>query len=218
MESLEALGLGLYTIADAARLLRTPRQTVARWLNGYVRELRHETKFYPPILHRSAIANSLTFGDLVEMMYIREFRRINIDLKEIRLTAEKFRIEWNTPYPLATERFLTDGKRLLLEHPSGWQHASTGQIQASFEEISRHLVHLGDFSCEWMPLGINRQVVLSPNRSFGKPIDNRSGAHTYVLARAIADGNSVDKVAWWYETSPQAVKDSVEFEQTFCNI
>lgn len=33
----ELIGIGLYSIGDAARLLKTPARTIRRWMGGYAR-------------------------------------------------------------------------------------------------------------------------------------------------------------------------------------
>lgn len=209
----QSLGVGLYSVVEAARLLKTPRRTLARWVEGYVLELRDGMKAYAPVIARKDQHSFLTFGELVELMYVGGFRKEGVKLEHLRAITEKFRDQWQTPYPLATKRFATDGRALLVKLGNEWEHALTGQGQAFFDEIGRQLVHTGDLTSEWRPLGEHRSVVLNPNRQFGKPIENKSGAHTYILAEAFGNEGEAAKVAWWYDTSVEAVLDAVEFEK-----
>jgi uncharacterized protein (DUF433 family) len=206
------LGVGLYSLAEASHLLRTPRRTLSRWLDGYVLQLRDGYKSYLPVM-ASKDETVLSFGDLIELMYVRSFRNKGVQLDEIRQVAHSYRHLWNTRYPLATKRFATDGRNLLLEEGEAWRTALSGQQCAFFDEIGEQLVHTGDLASEWRPLGGDRQVVLDPSRAFGKPIDFKSGAHTYILAKAVEAGSTVKEVAWWYETSEGAVQDAVVFER-----
>jgi uncharacterized protein (DUF433 family) len=212
----DTLGIGLYSMVDAARLLKTPRRTLSRWVEGYVCELREGSKLYAPLIEREDDA-ALTFGDLVELLYVRGFRDAGVHLAVIRRTALKYRREWSTPYPLATKRFATDGRGLLLKEGDAWRQALSGQHQAFFEELGKQLVHVGDLTSEWRPLGTERHVVLDPDRAFGKPIDDASGAHTFLLAQAFEAGATAKKLAWWYDTSEQSVLDAVEFERKWDN-
>jgi uncharacterized protein (DUF433 family) len=216
MKTADSLGVGLYSLVEAARLLTTPRRTLARWVEGYVQELREGARHYAPVIERGDEA-SLTFGDLVELMYVKGFRLGGVQLDEIRKVAAKYRQDWGTLYPLATKRFATDGRSLLLKERGDWAHALTGQRQAFFEEIGRQLVHVGDLTSEWRPLGRDKAVVLHPDRAFGKPIEDTSGAHTFLLFLAVEGGASVEDVAWWYGTEPKAVRESVEYEQSLNN-
>ncbi|HVT10940.1 MAG TPA: hypothetical protein VHE55_01630 [Fimbriimonadaceae bacterium] len=206
------LGIGLYSLVEAARLLKTPRRTLSRWVEGYARELRDGVKTYKPLIAHDDEA-ALSFADLVELLYVRGFRDAGVDLDVIRRTAAKYRRDWQTPFPLATRRFATDGKGLLLKEGEGWKHAMTGQIQAFMDEMAKQLVHTGNLASEWRPLGIQRHVVLDPERAFGKPIDDVSGAHTFLLAQAIESGATTKELAWWYDTTEQSIVDAVEFER-----
>lgn len=206
-----SLGVGLYSLVEAARLLRTPRSTLSRWVDGYIREVRDGQREYPPVISRPDDV-ALTFGDLIELRYTREFRKAGVELGSIRMVGMKYRKEWNTLYPLTTRRFINDGRDLLLKEGEDWKHALTGQLLGFLSDVEKELVHDGDSVIEWRPLGRDRQVVLHPDRSFGKPIDNRSGAHTYVLAQAMRAGQDLSEVAWWYGTTGDSVLDAVEFE------
>lgn len=212
MKSADSLGVGLYSLVEAARLLSTPRRTLARWVEGYVQQLRNGTKHYRPVVDCDDEA-SLTFGDLIELMYVRGFRNAGVPLPEIRDASAKYRNVWDTAYPLATKRFATDGRNLLIQEGTDWAHALSGQRKAFFEEIGKQLVHIGDLTSEWRPLGRDRAVVLHPDRSFGKPIEDRSGAHTFLLYQAVQGGAAVEEVAWWYDTLPAAVTDAVNYER-----
>ncbi len=211
MESIESLGIGLYSMVEAARLLNTPRRTLSRWVEGYVQVIQSGTREYAPLIERDD-ESALTFGDLVELMYVRGFRDAGVGLDEIRNTAAKFRLEWDVQYPLATKRFATDGRALLINQGGDWKHALTGQQQAFFDELGRQLIHLDNVVSEWRPLGTDHLVLLNPDRSFGKPIEVNSGAHTYILAQAALGEKDLEKVAWWYGTTVAGINDSAEFE------
>jgi uncharacterized protein (DUF433 family) len=209
-EKISNLGVGLYSIAEAARLLKTPRRTLARWSEGYVQPLRSGPKKYAPVI---AAERDLTFGDLIELMYVRGFREVGVSLDDLRKVAAKYRQEWAEEYPFATTRFATDGRALLLKEHLDWKNALTGQHQIFFDEVTQQLVHVGNLTSEWRPLGQDKAVVLNPDRAFGKPIEDGSGAHTYVLSQALKAGEDAKSVAWWYDTAVQGVLDALRFEE-----
>lgn len=212
MERADSLGVGLYSLGEAARLLKTPRRTLARWVQGYVQELRGGAMHYAPVIERDD-EGSLTFGDLVELMYVRGFRTGGVPLSEIRDVSAKYRQVWDTAYPLATKRFATDGRNLLIREGADWAHALNGQRKAFFDDIGSQLVHVGDLTSEWRPLGKDKAVVLHPNRSFGKPIEDTSGAHTFLLFQAVEGGATAEEVAWWYGTKAKGVREAVQYER-----
>jgi len=145
-------------------------------------------------------------------MYVRGFRDAGVPLNHLRDASRKYRSEWKTPYPLATKRFAINGRRLLCQLGNIWQEALSGQHCAFFDELGKQLVHIGDLTSEWRPLGNDRTVVLAPARAFGKPIDDISGTHTFVLSQAIQAEQDPKAVAWWFGTTESAVLDAVEFE------
>lgn len=212
MESKDYLGVGLYTMSDAARILKVPRRTLARWVEGYSYHSATGKHFYKPVLDSNQ-DGVLTFGDLIELRYIKGLRKLGVKLDVIRRVSEKYRKEWQVQYPLATRRFGTDGKSLLLvidEHT--WSDSLTGQLASFFTELQGQIVFCDDTTKEWRPLGIERSIVINPQLAFGKPIEERSGAHTYVLAKAYKVEKDAKKVADWYETSAEAVMDAVRYE------
>ena len=84
------LGVGLYTMADAARLIEVPRQKLRRWREGYTfgkvgirKPLLGEDH---PELARHQI---LTLADLVELKLISLFRNAGVSMREIRKVAER---------------------------------------------------------------------------------------------------------------------------------
>lgn len=208
------IDIGLYSIVDAARLLKTQRRTIARWIQGYTGMLKSEPRQYAPVLVGGR-DKLLTFGDLVELMYVREFRSQDVRLETIRQVSAKFALEWGTEYPFATKRFAVDAKSILLKEGGEWRECLSGQGSFFTDQIALTLEHTGDFVSEWRPLGKDRAVVLDPRRSYGKPIDSESGTSTFVLYKAVESGDSPEDVGWWYDTPVASVLDSVQFETLY---
>ncbi len=93
MTNSETLGIGLYSIVEASRLLETPRRTLSRWEEGYVQELRSgtielllrcsnamSTRGYS--LHLEILSSSCTCADS---------RDAGVGLEELRSTSARFR-------------------------------------------------------------------------------------------------------------------------------
>ena len=59
----------------------------------------------------------------------------------------------------------------------------------------------------------NNKVAVDPRRNFGQPTIFQDGVPTRVLAKSVKANRSVEEVARWYEVSPEAVEEAVEFEQ-----
>ena len=69
-----------------------------------------------------------------------------------------------------------------------------------------------DLPLRWWPMGRRGRIIIDPQRSFGRPIVADKGVPTCVLSQAYEVERSTKVVAKWYEVSPRAVRDSVEFE------
>ncbi len=57
----------------------------------------------------------VTWGEFVELGYLREYRRKGVPLQRLRPVIEELRREFETPYPLATAQPYVLGKELVLE-------------------------------------------------------------------------------------------------------
>lgn len=210
------LGIGIYAFPEAARLLRKSAGSVRRWANGYTYELRVGKGRGGPVLGRRLDDETLSFGELIELLHVKGFRERGIPLEEIRQAAARLREEWDTPYPFATKRIATLGNQLLAHFEGEWKAPVSGQESFEFVgELAEQMVYSDDFTAGWRPLGPDHRILLDPERRFGKPIDPVSGIRTGVLSDAFeAEGDEV-AVAGVYEVDLQAVRDAIRFERAF---
>lgn len=209
------LGTGIYTISEAAHLLQVSKRKVVGWAERYVHSREGPVRVSPPVLDREgAEPGLLTFHDLIELVFVREFRKAGVDLPQIRAAAALLREEWNTPYPFATQK-VVDLERKLVNRED--MKTIIGRQQVF--EFGRKFFNDVDFDRfglaeKWHPLGKGKLIILDPHRSFGAPIELRSGIRTDVLYRQyLAEGGDVQAVADWYEVPTEAVKQAVEFEE-----
>ena len=63
------------------------------------------------------------------------------------------------------------------------------------------------------PIG-HGKVVIDPHRSFGKPIVFKGGVPTFPLYRMMVAGETIDRIASWYEIAPQSVRDAIAYEES----
>jgi uncharacterized protein (DUF433 family) len=209
-----SIGTGIYTTSEAARLLRVSTQKLTRWAQGYVFKRDGRPRASGPVIDRSdAEPGLLNFYDLIELFFVREFRKANVPLPDIRRDAAILREKWVTPYPFALRRIAELGQTLI--DPGEMQTVWGNQ---RVMEFAREFFKDVDFAESglaeaWHPLGKQKLVVLTPSRSFGAPIEVRSGIRTETLYRQyVAEGN-IEAVAEWYEVSAEGVEQAVEFEE-----
>ena len=65
----------------------------------------------------------------------------------------------------------------------------------------------------WWPRGMERQIVIDPQRNFGQPCLTGVGIPTRTLANSVKANGSPEEVARWFEVSVEAVQEAVDFEQ-----
>jgi len=212
-----ALGTGIYSLAEAARLLSVTPRRLRGWAEGYRHRRGDEIRTSAPVLDRdSSGPGLLTFRELIELFFVREFIDAGVKLPKIRAAHERLRAEWETPYPFAFGKLFTDGKELLIAAGDDYHEVASQQSVFSFAERFFKDVDFDEAQLArcWWPLGHGRLIVLDPTRAFGAPIEVRHGIRTEILYNAFAAENGDAKaVADWYETDEQAVLDAVAFEE-----
>lgn len=212
------LGTGIYTYNEAARLLKVHPNQVRRWADGYVYAYRGEERRKEPVLQRvSAGRGLLTFRDLIELHCVREFTKVGVRIETIRDAAKLLAERWRTAYPLANDKLRTDGQRILMEAGEHYEDIAGQQHVFSFVENFFEDIQFDPETFEpqaWYPLGRGRLIVLDPHRSFGSPIDLRTGVRTDVIYLTYKAEQDLDAVAEWYEVTPDAVRAAVEFEES----
>jgi uncharacterized protein (DUF433 family) len=222
----ELVGKGLYSPAEAARLIKAPARKVRRWLHG-VRDTSHGVpRRLAPLTDAVfclASGEYLTFEGFIELLAIGAFRSAGVSMATVRRAHEKAQLRYNTPHPFASRRFFTDGKTIFAELAEELGEDNIAKLeelsksQLAFERIIAPTLLNIDFSenraSRYWPKGHGTGVVIDSERQFGKPIDPASGVPTSVLAQAYAaEHDNATIVARWYNVTEKAVRDAVSFE------
>src|SRR5690348_1230939 len=104
------IGVGVYSAPQAARLIHSRPNEIRRWLGGY----HGHSPLWEPQLPRTADGElRLGFLDLMELRFVRAFRKHGVSLQHIRQVLAKARDLIRSEHPLSTRRFKTDGKDIL---------------------------------------------------------------------------------------------------------
>ena len=120
-------------------------------------------------------------------------------------------------HPFSTMKFKTDGKSILMQVDDRTLLTIINDQYEIKKILDPFLFDAFDFKQDvvnriW-PLGKNRQVVIDPNRSFGKPIVNKEGVLVEILFQKYKTEKSFKKVASWFEVSNKSLKDAVDYYQ-----
>lgn len=219
MQPIQGLGLGVYTVLDAARLAGVPARHIRRWLWGYRQHGRSYEPLWRPQHTEIDGFRSVGFRDLIELQFVQAFRNRGVSLQTIRRAVQRAQELYE--YPFSRLAFHTDGRRIFGDVTSKDTvdrkilfELVSGQLLFEFVllALSEVLIYEDGVPVKWKPLGKNREVVIDPRRSFGRPIVER-GVPTEVLADAYRAEGSVEAAARAYEVSTDAVRDALEYEE-----
>jgi hypothetical protein len=227
-------GTGIYSLPEAARLVRVPSRKIQRWLYGYTYKKRgddgaksHSSPLWQPqVAAEDYGAEVIGFNDLLEVRFVDAFVAHGVPLIIVRRCLDTARELFGVDYPLSSGTFKTDGKTIFAEAVA--ETVKDGALldlrsrQFAFREIIRPSLYVGieydgQRAMRWFPSEGKRQIVLDPARDFGSPILEQSGVPTAVLyASYEAEGGNargIMKTAKIYDAPPKLVETAVRFEQ-----
>lgn len=215
------LGVGLYTIAEAAAYTRIPAPQIRRWLFGYESGGKHYSGLWQPQLEGKA-EQALGFYDLLEIRFVHAFRRHGVSLQAVRRASAHARDLFDQPYPFTCKRFQTDGRSIfatVLEETGDESLLDLVKKQYTFKQVItpslyRGIEYADEKAQRWFPLSRNRRVVLDPARNFGKPVLTKTGMTVEAIVSAWhGEEQDARRVAALYEVPVAEVEAAIQFEQ-----
>ncbi len=227
--SVELLGVGLYTIPEAARLLRIPPARLRRWASGYCFQGRGGQHLSAPVISRDLREwkdeLTLTFLDLIELHLVDLLRGEGVTMPTIRAAAQMAGQMLGSEHPFAMKGLMTDDKSIFAAiEPGTIDGVSPGRavmeldrgqyvVESLAQPFLRNLDYDPDIAARWWPLGRERRIVVDPHRSFGRPMDADTGVPTSALYLMKEGGEPADRIARWYDVPVETVSRAVEFEE-----
>lgn len=227
------LDIGIYSRADAARLLRVTPSRLTRWIAGYSYswETSHRDQHFgqqPALIARAlpALGDTLamSFVELMELRVVKALVDKGVPLQRIRVASEILSRELGIAHPLASQRVYTDGMSVYAalsqeaDQPDFIRLTRRDSEQIISGQIFHSFLSEMDFSAQtslaerWWPMGKSYPVVLDPRISFGAPTVSGTRIRTRVLAVLSANA-SVKSLADDYHIPSGAVKAAWEFER-----
>jgi uncharacterized protein (DUF433 family) len=233
------IGIGFYTVADAAKLLRIPQRNIRRWLAGYAYRARDGSRrIMQPLWHPQLPSHDhhleLGFRDLIELRFVSALIEKGLGLLTIRLCLEHARVLVGDDRPFSTRRFHTDGRTIFLAfvdqaiaNPSEELADITETERARLIDLRTHQYVFGDVILRtftdldldaavvtrWRPFHGKETIVVDPKRAFGQPIATETGVPTRALADAVAAEGSEKRVAALFNVPRRVVADAIAFEK-----
>jgi uncharacterized protein (DUF433 family) len=218
------IGIGFYTVPEAARLLKIPALNIRRWLGGYTYPKGDETVAMPPLWRPQLPAYEqhmeLGFRDLIELRVIKGFLDTGLSLITVRNCLEYARECANDERPFSTRRFRTDGRTIFLESLrrtgeeelldlKNRQYVIKKVIDRTFKDLDLS----DDIVTRWRPYRGKQSIIIDPQRAFGQPIAARYGVPTVTLADAAKAELSIGRVSYLYDVPVPVVTDAVNYEK-----
>ncbi len=211
----------VYGVSEAAGLLGLRTDRARAWLDGYERE----GSLYAPVIRvESSGEDVVTWGEFVELGYLREYRRKGVPLQRLRPVIDELRHEFDTPYPLATSKPYVLGKELVLELQekngvpqaiaivirSGQQILLAQDAHRFFRKVEFDPPDQGDVR-RLHPAGLASPVVIDPLVRFGRP--SVDGVATERLWELFDAGESIDEIADGYDLERGLIGAAIAYEE-----
>lgn len=220
------VGVGLYTFAEAAKLVGVQSRDLRRWLDGYSYRDRNKESVRSEPLWKTELTDEevegISFHDLLEVRFVAAFRKHGVSLQTIRCASQHARELFDRPYPFTCKRFQTDGRTIFAQaiHDTGeTELLDLVKKQYAFSQIIEPSLYRGiefgnnELARRWFPLSRSRSVVLDPMIAFGKPIVTDVGIRTSTLYDAFLAEGTKRAVSRLYEVPLASVEAAISFEK-----
>jgi uncharacterized protein (DUF433 family) len=226
----EAYTIPLYTIAEAAHILRIPPQTLAGWARGYDYRLRNGdirhseplvTEYGPSSRHRPTIP----FIGLAEASFLVAVKETGVPMVRIRPALAEIKRTIGLDHALANRALLTDGGEILRVIGAGdgaegglldveVVRNHQGVLTEAIEGFARHITYGPSGYAEVIALPQFREVpvVVNPEVAFGRPYLVKTGVQVEsVLDRYVA-GDGIDLLATDFELTDREIEELLRAE------
>jgi uncharacterized protein (DUF433 family) len=214
-----ALGYGIYTSTDIAQLLGIPRSKVARYLKNYWDEKLGKDLFNDSYTWQTEDkkVKAVNFYVLIELYICFQLQAQGVNPQRILESRNNIAKETNNPYPFATSKVLSDGKKIWYEFKDAIVNAD-GTRQANFEKIIKEYIQKIDFdedeqAVKFYPNGRESSVVVNPRNQFGRPIIEGTNINAEMLFSMYKSGEPIEFITNLYDLNIKAVEDAIRFYQ-----
>lgn len=211
----------LYTLAEAARVVRVPSATLRTWALGRSYATRGGDRRWPPLIRAADRETGLlSFANLVELHVLSILRGKRVQVERIRSATAFIRERMKTEHPLADVDTHTDCVDIYVEYLDRLVSASSPQqplrtvVEAYLQRIDCDEHGLAS---RLFPItrddGTNARVVtIDPTLRFGRPVLASTNLETAVVADRFFAGDTAAALARDFEIDEAAVEEAIRFE------
>jgi uncharacterized protein (DUF433 family) len=223
------LGVGIYTIPEASRLLKLESQTIRRWIKGYTYNSKEEKRIIGPLITSSlpVIDNKfvISFLELMELYVVKKFLSLRISLPKIRVIANRASEILEIRNPLAHHLFKIMGKSVFLECKTDKDDTSPLELfknQFALKDIVKDYLLEIDFNeidfpfqaLRWYPMGREKSIVLDPQICFGEPTIEHTRIPVESIYTDFLGEKSVNRVASWFGIDKDKAQNAISFMES----
>lgn len=180
----------IYSLTEAAQIVRAPSTSFARWSHGHRFRQRAADAWgwSEPILTGVSDGRGYTvpFNALAEGYVVETFRRAGLPMARIRPAIDALRKEIGVEYALLSERLRTDGAEILIEN-------GDRELVAEFLQTISYRDGFVDFLR--LPAYERAEVVVDPRRNSGRPTIARIGVTVEDVVSRVRAGERMRDVA-----------------------
>jgi uncharacterized protein (DUF433 family) len=212
------LGGGVYTLPDAAMILRLPLSRLRSWVGAYLESVNEHV----PILQSWGTGRNrgFNFHVLIEAYTVYSLRKLGVSLQKIRIARDTLGEFRKTSYPFAVQGILGGGGKVLFDlqdtSPQAILNLDKGK-QLEFAQIIEPFYTRLDFNDasllaeRFWPLGRNSNIVVDPHHAFGRPVIFGTNLTAETLADLVDAGEEKIDIAAQYDISIFAVQEAHDF-------
>ena len=221
--SADLLDIGIFSVSEAAALLRVSPQRVCGWAFGYA------STRGTPILKNDLGSidgrHAVSFASLIEMDVIRRFAGVGVSIKSMRSMISEARELVDSDHPFATDLVLrTDGKKLFAElaRTTGdrglydLKDKNWAMYDVVIQSLKSDVVYRNGVATHWFPRRtVAPNVVVHPHFAFGAPCLWGHFIPTFTIAEATkAENDNLEAVQEWYGITEDEIHEAIRFEHT----
>lgn len=217
----------LYTLAEAARLLKVADSTFSTWAQGYVRRFpdRPDVSAGPIVTATAAgerDAPRVPFVGLAEGQVVAALRRglgrkSRVSLQQIRAAVDVLRAEIGVEHALASRALYTDGARLLYaygEAEGGEELSELTELRSGqrvFSDVVRDYLERIDYaeSDVWalrLRPPVSDHLIIDPHVGYGRPLIAGYGVPAVAVLDRLRGGDRLEVVADDFGVPPAVVR------------
>ena len=190
------LTLPTYTVAEVGWYAQSRPQTIGSWFRGGAT--------HGPTLPGRKAGERLNYFEAVEVAFVAAFRSYGVRLSNLREARAYFQALLQAEYPFATQRFYTEGTRVLQEWGVRQELSDFTEVvigdehgQLAWAGLLGEKFHTFDYerglALRWHVAGRDSPVQIDPRIAFGAP--SVHGIPTWAMRGRMLAGESVAEIS-----------------------